>query len=100
GDYTLDYNFEAPFWAACPTNHAAIADNYDSILLNWMPRGRAIAKHYGQHGLYYFTQMTPVPGWSDDPSHFLGQKCGAVFAAVDCIQRWRYTRSVVYAKKI
>ncbi len=100
GDYTLDYNFEAPFWAACPTNHAALADNYDSILLNWMPRGRAIAKHYGQHGLYYFTQMTPVPGWSDDPSHFLGQKCGAVFAAVDCIQRWRYTRSAVYAKKI
>ncbi len=100
GDYTLDYNFEAPFWAACPTNHVALADNYDSILLNWMPRGRAIAKRYGQHGLYYFTQMTPVPGWSDDPSHFLGQKCGAVFAAVDCIQRWRYTRSAVYAKKI
>ena len=100
GDYTLDYNFEAPFWAACPTNHAALADNYDSILLNWMPRGRAIAKQYGQHGLYYFTQMTPVPGWSDDPSHFLGQKCGAVFAAVDCIQRWRYTRKAAYAKKI
>ncbi len=100
GDYTLDYNFEAPFWAACPTNHAALADNYDSILLNWMPRGRALAKQYGQHGLYYFTQMTPVPGWSDDPSRFMGQKCAAVFATVDCIQRWRYTRSTAYAKKI
>ena len=38
GDYTLDYNYEAPYWAAYPTNHLALADNYDMPLLAWMAR--------------------------------------------------------------
>ena len=33
GDYTLDYNYQAPFWAAFPTNHVDLSDPYDAPIL-------------------------------------------------------------------
>jgi hypothetical protein len=100
GDYTLNYNYEAPFWAAYATNHMELADNYETPLLDYMPRGRAIARKYRQQGLYYYMHIIPLPGWSNDGAGFLGQKSETLFAAVDCVMRWRYTHDLSYAKKI
>ncbi len=100
GDYTLDYNYEAPFWAAFPTNHVSLADPYDAPLLAWMKRGRGLAKKLHAHGLIYYTHLAPSPGWSADNFRALNQKSDALFAAVNCIQRWRYTHDVAYAKKV
>ncbi len=100
GDYTLDYNYEAPFWAAYPTNHVSLADPYDAPLLAWMARGRGLAQKLREPGLLYYTHLAPSPGWSADNFRALDQKSDALFAAVDCIQRWRYTRSSVYARKV
>ena len=100
GDYTLDYNYEAPFWAAYPTNHVSLADPYDAPLLAWMKRGQGLARKLHQHGLLYYTHLAPSPGWSADNFRALDQKSDALFAAVDCIQRWRYTHSAAYARKI
>ena len=100
GDYTLDYNYEAPFWAAYPTNHVALADNYDQPLLDWMKRGRALARRRHYHGLFYYCHLSPMPGWSEDGAKTLRQKSDALFACVDCLQRWRYTRNPVYARRI
>jgi hypothetical protein len=100
GDYTLDYNYEAPYWAAYPTNHVALADNYDKALLDWMPRGRGLAKHRHYHGLFYYAHLSPMPGWSADGAKSIRQKSDALFATVDCLQRWRYTRSVSYARRV
>ena len=100
GDYTLDYNYEAPFWAAYPTNHVSLADPYDAPLLAWMARGRGLAGKLHEPGLLYYTHLAPSPGWSADNFRALDQKSDALFAAVDCIQRWRYTRSIAYARKV
>ncbi len=100
GDYTLDYNYEAPFWAAYPTNHISLAENYDSVLLHYMPRGAAEAKAAGFHGLYDYTHLIPLPGWDADPSRHMAQKSGILFGTVDCIMRWRYTHDPAYARKI
>ncbi len=100
GDYHLDYNYEAPFWAAYPTNHVALAQNYPRPLLDYMPRGRAEARAAHYKGLYDYTCLIPVPGWDADPSYHLAQKCGTVFAAVNCVMHWRYTCSKAYARKI
>jgi len=100
GDYTLDYNYEAPFWAAYPTNHVSLADPYDAPLLAWMARGRALAQKLHARGILYYTHLAPSPGWSADNFRALDQKSDALFAAVDCIQRWRYTRSSAYARKV
>jgi len=100
GDYTLDYNYQAPFWAALPTNHVELADNYEQALLDQIPRGEAIAEHYHLKGIYWYCHLIPVPGWSDDYGTFWGQKSGSIFAVVNCAQRWRYTRDPAYARKI
>ena len=100
GDYTLDYNYEAPFWAALPTNHLELANNYEQMMLDQIPRGLAIAQHYQNKGLYWYCHLIPTPGWSDDYGTFWGQKSGSLFAVVNCVQRWRYTHDIAYAKKI
>ncbi len=100
GDYTLDYNYEAPFWAAYPTGHVSLADPYDAPLLAWMKRGKGLAHKLHEHGLLYYTHLAPSPGWSADNFRSLDQKSDALFAAVDCIQRWRYTHSAAYARKV
>lgn len=100
GDYTLDYNYQAPFWAAFPTNHVDLADPYDAPILAWMERGRGLAKELHAHGLVYYTHLAPSPGWSADNFRTLDQKSDALFAAVNCVQRWRYTRDAAYARKM
>ena len=100
GDYTLDYNYEAPYWAAYPTNHVALADNYDQALLDWMQRGHGLARHRHYQGLFYYCHLSPPPGWSADGAKTLRQKSDALFSCVDCLQRWRYTRSKAYARKV
>ena len=100
GDYTLDYNYQAPFWVAFPTNHVSLADPYDAPILAWMERGRGLAKKLHAHGLIYYTHLAPSPGWSADNFRSLDQKSDALFAAVNCIQRWRYTGDAAYARKM
>jgi hypothetical protein len=100
GDYTLNYNYEAPFWAAYPTNHLELADNYEKPLLDYIPRGMAIAQHEKQQGLFFYTHMIPSPGWDDDQTTFMKQKGCTLYALVNCAQRWKYTHDLAYAKKI
>jgi hypothetical protein len=100
GDYTLDYNYQAPFWAAFPTNHVDLSEPYDAPILAWMERGRGLAKELHAHGLVYYTHLAPSPGWSADNFRALDQKANALFVAVNCVQRWRYTRDVAYARKM
>jgi hypothetical protein len=100
GDYTLDYNYQAPFWAAFPTNHVDLSDPYDAPILAWVERGRGLAKELHAHGLVYYTHLAPSPGWSADNFRALDQKSDALFAAVNCVQRWRYTRDAAYARKM
>jgi len=100
GDYTLDYNYQAPFWAAFPTNHVDLADPYDAPILAWMQRGRGLAKQLNSQGLVYYTHLAPAPGWSADNFRSLDQKSDALFAAVNMVQRWRYTRDVAYARQV
>ncbi len=100
GDFTLDYNYEAPFWAAFPTNHVSLAEPYDAPLLAWVQRGRGLAMKLHDHGLIYYAHLAPSPGWSADNMRSLDQKSDALFAAVNCIQRWRYTQDAAYARKM
>ncbi|MGA2175458.1 MAG: carbohydrate-binding protein [Verrucomicrobiota bacterium] len=100
GDYTLDYNVQATFWVAYACNHPELADNYDQLLLDHISRGQATAQHYGYQGIYLYTHLIPVPGWSDDGYTFWSQKSDALFAAVNCAMRWRYTQDTNYAAEI
>ncbi len=103
GDYTLNYNYQSPFLGALACNHTELAENYDQPLLDQMGRGRAAAQDIfggNNNGLYFLCHLIPFPGPSDDIFGFEGMKSSSVFAAVDCVTRWRYTRDPNYASKI
>jgi len=103
GDYTLNYNYESPFLGALACNHTELADNYDKPLLDQMGRGSAAAQDVfggNNNGLYYLCHLIPFPGASDDIFAFEGMKSSSLFAAVDCVQRWKYTQDTNYAAKI
>jgi len=129
GDYTLNYNYQAPFWAALVSNHFELAESYDPLLLDHLPRGRAIAANAWRidpvtqpksleaatalrrlekpdpnpadyKGIYLYTHLIPLPGWSDDFNTFIGQKSLALFSAVNMVHRWRLSRDTDYARKI
>jgi hypothetical protein len=100
GDYTLNYNHQAPFWGALACNHPELADSFDTPLLEYMPRGRAIAAKRHEQGIYYYTHLIPSPGWNNGGATDNGQKISALFSTVNMVMRWRYYRDISYVKTV
>ena len=99
GDYTLNYNYQAPFYAAFPTNHVALADSYDKPVIDWLPKAQALAKTRGFTGAYYRVHIGPLPNGSGDTAEWNQKSCGA-FAATDSLMHYYYTKDPAYAQKI
>jgi len=99
GDYTLNYNYEAPFYLAMPTNHLELSDNYDKPLLDWLPNAEALAKERGWTGAYYRVHLGPLPNGSADTSEHNQKFCGA-FAANLILTRYYFSRDPAYANRV
>lgn len=105
GDYHLNYNYEAPFYALCSSNHTELTDCYFTPLEEFIPRGKKCAKAYlNCNGVYYPVGMMPkglFSEYSEPPAPyekmFLGQKSNAAYAAVIAVMRWNATRDKAYA---
>ena len=101
GDYHLNYNYQAPYWAAFSSNHIDLTKNFDQPLLDYMDMGRQHARELlNCKGIYYpvgigpkglCTSMWPLTpdemmqkyatreNTIDNGYKFLGQKINAVF---------------------
>lgn len=108
GDYHLNYNYEAPFYAAFSSNHTELTDGYSVPLEEFMERGKACAKEYlNGKGLFYPVGLLPKGLFSEyrdsSPEEyekmFLGQKSNAAYAAVILVMRWNSTRDTAYAQE-
>ncbi len=107
GDYHLNYNYEAPFYALASSNHAELTDCYMAPLMDFIPKGKIYAKEYlGCRGIYYPVGIGPLgmetdirPQTKEHGHLFLGQKSNAVYAAVIPMMRWYSTRDTVYARE-
>lgn len=54
GDYHLNYNLQQTFWSAYITNHCDLAEPYDRLMLEYLPRGRWLARQvYDCEGAFY-----------------------------------------------
>ena len=42
GDYHLDYNHQAPWWAVFSSNHVGLAEPYDAPILDLLPLARRL----------------------------------------------------------
>ncbi|WP_245843728.1 glycosyl hydrolase family 95 catalytic domain-containing protein [Niastella vici] len=122
GDYHLNYNYQAPYWAAYSSNHLDLTDNYDQPLLDYMEKGKVHAMELLQvKGIYYPVGIGPkglcTTRWPLTPEEmlqrygtrdntidsgykFLGQKINAVFGAGNMLMRFYSTYDAVYAWRI
>ncbi len=99
GDYTLNYNYEAPFYASFTSNHVDLADPYDKPVIDWLPKAKAQSMSHGWTGAFYRVHIGPLPNGSGDTNEWNQKSCGA-FAATDMLMHFYATRDPGYAAKI
>lgn len=105
-DYHLNYNYQAPFYPACSSNHPELTDGYLSPLEEFVPRGRTFAARYGCRGVLFPCGIAPkgymteyIPGSRYEFERpFMGQKNDALHAADIAVFRWNATRDMDYAR--
>lgn len=105
-DYHLNYNYQAPFYAACSSNHPELTDCYMAPLEAFAPRGREYASHWGCRGIVYPCGLGPkgimtekvTEGRYQFERPFMGQKSDAVHAADIAVFRWNTTKDIDFAR--
>jgi alpha-L-fucosidase 2 len=122
GDYHLNYNYQAPFWAAYSSNYIDLLDRFDDPLLDYMEKGKVHAQTLLQmKGIYYPVGIGPkglvTTRWPLTPEEmqrryattentidsgykFLGQKINAVFSVGNMLMRFYSTYDSAYANKV
>jgi hypothetical protein len=99
GNYTLNYNYEAPFYAAFPTNHAELAASYDKPVIDWLPKAQALATKNNWTGAYYRVHIGPMPNGSADTNEW-NQKFNGAFAASVMLTHFYTSPDPAYAASI
>lgn len=107
GDYHLNYNYEAPFYALCSSNHTELLECYTSPLNDYLPIARVHAKEYlGIEGALFPVGIGPLgletdirPDTKEHGHLFLGQKSNGAYAAVIPMMHWYATRDQEFARR-
>lgn len=105
-DYHLNYNYEAPFYAACSSNHVELTDCYHAPLEQFMKKGEELAGGFGCRGVLLPVGIDSFGLCSElDTANpycferlFLGQKSNGIHAADIMAFRWFSTRDTEYAR--
>ena len=106
GDYHLNYNHMAPFYALYSCNHIEQADPHDTPLLDFMERSKWHAKLcFNSRGVYYPVGIGPrgietTFSPSSNRGMFFGQRSNSAYGLVNVAQRWYLTYDLNYAKKL
>ncbi|HEY3331090.1 MAG TPA: hypothetical protein VGK19_13770 [Capsulimonadaceae bacterium] len=99
GDYTLNYNFQAPFYIAYSSNHTELSLPLYKAITDFIPKGREMATARGWKGVHYPTHIGPwalLPeGWED-----WGQRSDAAYAALNFIWYYEYTLDKAWLNEI
>ena len=107
GDYHLNYNYEAPFYALAASNHPELLECYMSPLNDFLPIARRYAQEFlGVRGAYYPVGIGPLgmetdvrPDTKEHGHLFLGQKSNGAYAAVVPAMHWYATRDKDFARR-
>jgi hypothetical protein len=99
GDYTLNYNYETPFYGAFTANHVELTNSYDKPVLDWLPKAQSLAMQRGWTGAYYRVHIGPLPNGSADNSEHNQKSIGA-WAATDILMHYYYTLDPNYAMSV
>lgn len=107
GDYTLDYNYNAPYFGVFSSNHPQQAEAFWRPVVDWM--GPASIKAQAQAGyahvdcpanaLYYACHLSPWGLMSLDPMTKYMTWNGH-YTALLFINHWEYTRNATFAANV
>jgi alpha-L-fucosidase 2 len=117
GDYHLNYNFQAPFYALHSSNRLEQALPHDAPIIDFMERGSWYAANVtNTRGVLYPVGIGPLgievtrdadlvsnyPKKNDveKGGYFFGQRSNAAYALVNMAQYWRCTYDAAYGRKI
>jgi hypothetical protein len=96
GDYTLNYNFQSPYYAVAASNHLDVMAPYFDAIVDFMAKGQQMADEYfGCPGVHYTGHIGPWGMISSDVGD-MGQRSDAVFAAVIFAHRFMYSLDLVW----
>ena len=106
-DYHMNYNYQAPFYAACSSNHVEFTECYHTPLEEISEKAGKFARKYGCRGILLPVGVMPKGICSEVMPHikypferlFLGQKSNAIHPADIMVFRWKATRDKEYAEK-
>ncbi len=107
GDYHLNYNYEAPFYALTACNHPELLECYAAPLNDYLPIAKRYAKEFlGISGSYFPVALGPLgletdlrPETKEHGHLFHGQKSNGAYAAVVPMMHWYATRDTEFAKR-
>ena len=116
GDYHLNYNHQAPYYALYSCNHLEQADPYHAPILDFRPRAQWYAKNVlNIRGAYYpvgigpkgieTTRNHPTDGYAR-PAHvqkggvFYHQRSNGAYCLVNIAMRWYHTYDKAYARQL
>ena len=89
-DYTLNYNFESPYFGVFAANHVELLEPYWFAITSMLPQGRIDAAAWGCDGVHMPGHIAPF-GLVN--SGDMGQHSNAAFAALHFINHWEHTRN-------
>ena len=98
GSYTINYNYEAPFWCLYASNRQQLAESYLDPLLAIIPIGRFFAKEFlGHRGVYLPVELGP---WGTVCNRlFFNQKSNAAFLCTNLLMHFYSTYDRAWAQK-
>lgn len=116
GDYHLNYNFQAPFYALYSSNRLEQASVYHAPVLAFMPRGQWYAREVWRcRGVHYPVGIGPrgdettldwpqstysTPEQYERGGLFYGQKSNAAYCAANMAFHWYHTYDDDYANEV
>ncbi|MBR4186245.1 MAG: hypothetical protein IKQ87_10780 [Clostridia bacterium] len=107
GDYHLNYNYEAPFYALTASGHPELLACSCSPLNDFLPTAKRYASEFlGVGGAYFPVGIGPLgmetdvrPDTKEHGHLFLGQKSNGAYAAVVPMMHWYATRDEDFARR-
>jgi alpha-L-fucosidase 2 len=88
--YTLDYNFEAPWWGVYSSNRAELAEPFYDVILKLIPEGKRLAQEHGTKGILFGVNAHAWGGFTD--TRTLNMKSNASLAALNFMMHYHYTK--------
>ena len=107
GDYHLNYNYQAPFYALAGSNHPELLECYMSPINDFLPTARRYASEFlGVRGSFFPVGLGPLgletdrrPETKEHGHLFHGQKSNGAYTAVIPMMHWYSTRNAEFARR-